>query len=109
MPSFEMPVIPSQSESYQKLVIEKIRSLEASVPKDRELQIHCVHGHDEIRVSRLQFTDGAIIIVHGLDKENNPTYLVSTSFVLEMSCKMVKKGPQETKTTIGFDFPPKTA
>jgi hypothetical protein len=107
MTPFEMGRIPSFSERYTNAVIDKIRTMEDNLGPDQELRIFCNTAEGKVRVYRLQMTDQDVIVVHGLDEDDNPTYLISTSNVLELTCKMVKAQPNSPKTRIGFDVPPK--
>ena len=102
MPNIE---IPSFSKRYTEAVIEKIRTMESNLAADQELHIHCRTANGTMRVYRLQMTDQDVIVAHGLDEDENPTYLISTSNVLELTCKMVKAKPNSPKARIGFDIP----
>jgi hypothetical protein len=109
MPELKMPYIPSPSERYQEDVIEKLRAIERGLPAEHELQISAYVGGENIRVQRLQFTDSAVVVVHGIDESENAAYIMSTSFALELICKVVKTKPKTRRSTIGFDVPPKTS
>lgn len=104
LPQFEMPYIPSHSESYQNIVIEHICKLEKEVPAEHELQVFASVAGEYVRARRLQFTDGAIVIVHGFDNAGNPTFVMSPSFALELVCKIIKIEPEAKRMKIGFDM-----
>jgi hypothetical protein len=100
---FNLPRIPSQSENYQNHVVEKIRRMEQLVNPDEQLFVYCDASHERIRVQTIQFTDGSVILVHGEDSEGNPASVISTSFALELLCKIVKAKPEAKRAPIGFD------
>jgi hypothetical protein len=105
MPQFELP--PSFSESYTKAVIEKIRTIEGNLKPDQALAVYCQTAEGRMRVLSLQFTGGAVIFALGLDDENGECCHISTSFALQLTCKVTKVAPDSKKAPIGFDLPPK--
>jgi hypothetical protein len=111
LPEFKMPRIASASESFHGAIIEKIRLLEHSLTDEQALSVVCFTRIGEaIVVARLQFTDSAVVLVHGWDQNEQRTFLMSSVYSLELVCKVVKKSPDEKKKDpIGFDFPRENA
>ena len=82
--------VPASAGSYAQAVMEKIREMESVLEAGQELAVYCDADGGAFRVDRLQFTDGLVIVVHGLDDEGNATYLISTSYTLELTCKVMR-------------------
>jgi hypothetical protein len=101
MPNFR---IPSFSERYSEAVVEAVRRLEASLKPDQELQIHCRTASGVMRVFRLQITDESVLIVHGRDEQERPTFHISTSWALELTCTFVPKDEKTERKPIGFEY-----
>jgi hypothetical protein len=103
-PQFERQ---SFSERYQKAVIPVMRGIEAALKTDEQLLVRCRTATGVMRVYKMQFTDEAVIIAHGLDESGNRTCLMSTSDGLELTCTIEKKDPKIDRKPIGFDLPAK--
>ncbi len=92
LPDFKMPRIASASENFHGAIIEKIRRSESALSEEQALSVTCYTRIGEpIVVARLQFTGGAVILVHGWDSEGQPTYVMSSVYSLELVCKVTKR------------------
>ena len=95
----------SMSESYIDAVTTKIRSIEGNLKPDQALTLFAETAEGRVRVFSLQFTSSPVVFVLGLDDEDNETCLISTSFALQMVCKITKADVGQKRAPIGFDLP----
>jgi len=91
---FRVPLVknaqaPVSAGSYAQAIMERIREMESALEAGQELVVYCDADGGAFRVDRLQFTDSALIVVHGRDEEGNGTYFISTSYALELTCKVM--------------------
>ena len=98
-PEYEIFKPESQSKTYEEIVSKRIKTIMKRLKPDEELQIFCGAETDRMRVSKIEFTEGSVVIAHG---PNEDAYLVSTVFSLELTCKIVKVAPESARMPIGF-------
>ncbi len=89
VPQVKSSQAPVSAGSYAHAIMEKIREMESALEAGQELVVYCDADGGAFRVDRLQFTDSALIVVHGQDEEGNGTYFISTSYALELTCKVM--------------------
>ena len=99
--------IPSMSENFTDAVVEKIKTIEGNLKPDEVLNVYCETPDGRMRVGSLQFTNAPVVLVYGMDDHDVATCLISTSFALELVCKVTKGNPNQKKIPIGFDLPSK--
>src|SRR5579862_6581398 len=108
---FRVPLVknaqaPVSAGSYAQAIMEKIREMESALEAGQELVVYCDADGGAFRVDRLQFTDSALIVVHGRDEEGNGTYFISTSYALELTCKVMSVAEGEEGAELEGGFPP---
>ena len=116
VPQVKSSQAPVSAGSYAQAIMERIREMESALEAGQELVVYCDADGGAFRVDRLQFTDSALIVVHGRDEEGNATYFISTSYALELTCKVMsvvqgEEGaePEARFTPIIFELPETSA
>jgi hypothetical protein len=100
---------PISAGSYAQAIMEKIREMESALEAEQELVVYCRADGGAFRVDRLQFTDSALIVVHGRNEDGSATYFISTSYALELTCKVMSvaegAGSERRFAPIIFELP----
>jgi hypothetical protein len=92
VPQVKNSQAPISAGSYAQAIMEKIREMESALEAGQDLVVYCHADGGALRVDRLQFTDSALIVVHGYSEDRSATYFISTSYALELTCKVMSAG-----------------
>ena len=100
----------SASGSYAQAIVDRVRAMEQEAEaygEDKALIVYCDTAGGPLKVERLQFSDGALIVVNGIDADGRPTSFISTVFALQLTCKIVEvpAGAELSNRPIAFDLP----
>lgn len=104
LPHMKMSEVASSSGSYAQAIIDQIRAIENTVSPDSALSVYCEVAGGAVKVQRLEFTNSALIVVHGVDAEGNSTAFISTSSALQLTCKVTKAEAGAPNMPIAFDL-----
>ena len=90
---------------YAHAVVGKIREMEVALEPGQALMVLCEAPGGIMRVERVEFTNSSLIVVHGKDGNDNPTIHITTSFALELTCRVVSVEEGSMRESVEFEGP----
>ena len=101
---------PSQAESraasFYNYVREHIESLQKHLKQGEELFVYVHTGFEIIRVMNMAMPDWHMVVLTGLDVDDNPAQLITNLRNVQFVCKIVKVSKEHRANPIGFKSPP---
>lgn len=100
------PLIHEQAENLTAVMHARITQLQSSLNPDEELVVTSGSGPDGFRVHSFEFPEWNVVILSGVDAQNNKTQRIAHVQTIQITCKVVKT-VAGNKVTIGFIWPEK--
>lgn len=97
------PLPEGQSENFVRIILERVRTLEANLQEGECLCVYCSDGTRRILVKEFRFPTWNIGILTGCDEHENPTELISHITGIQVTCQVIK-APLK-RPPIGFYVP----
>ncbi len=92
--------------NFQNYIREHIETLQKHLRPGEELFVYVHTGFEIIRVLNMSLPDWHMVVLTGLDVEDNPAQLITNIRSVQFVCKIVKVPPEQKHNPIGFRFPP---
>jgi hypothetical protein len=101
---------PSQAESraasFYTYIREHVETLQKHLKPGEELFLYVHTGFEVLRVMNMAMPDWHMVVLTGLDMDDNPAQLITSIRNVQFVCKIVRVSREHPHNPIGFKSPP---
>ena len=95
----------TQAASFHNYIREHIETLQRHLRPGEELFVYVHTGYEIIRVLNMAMPDWHMVVLTGLDVDDNPAQLITSVKQVRFVCKIMRVSPEYKHNPIGFKFP----
>ena len=99
----------TQAASFHNYIRAHIETLQKHLRPGEELFVYVHTGFEIIRVLNMAMPDWHMVVLTGLDVDDNPAQLITNIQQVRFVCKIMRVSPEHKHNPIGFKFPPQPA
>ena len=102
----ELPSLDeTQAASFHNYIRAHIETLQKHLRPGEELFVYVHTGFEIIRVLNMAMPDWHMVVLTGLDVDDNPAQLITNVQQVRFVCKIMRVSPEHKHNPIGFKFP----
>jgi len=99
------PASSAQPDNPCATMLAQIQAMQSACKEDQELVVLCRPGAETIRIFDFIVPSWSVLVLAGVDEENNTTRIVTTAQSVQLVCKVMKVQPSKKPVRLRFRTP----
>lgn len=102
------PVPGSPAENISGVMLAQLQAMQKAIKENEELVVFVRHGNETLRVLEVFVPSPQVLVLGGIDSQNNVTRVICGAASVQLTCKVLKIEPNAKATALRFLVPKKS-